>query len=591
MFGHKTLLIFQLIIFLGGVLQLICSGIFIGMKESEVPRKSAQSIRTKKLLSTIWNQKELRTFLYCRSFTRAGMILIIPISILALKKLYGVSDQIAMIFAFVQLAGGIMITYLNGIVSEETGPKPLIAIYVMLLFIISLLWIFAPLTFHWGFCFIVFFVGGICLCGLDSCLNHYYLSLIPRKDSVGISLWYTVIGGAVAGITGIFLGGGLLKLLSIFVGHSEVFRYYYFVMFLLMIPILYIVLRLKTISDWRLSDVLKLSFAPREMHTIYAMHHIQKYSTFKGELANVHKLEKTGSDLSQDKLIYYLESPKYIVRIHALRALHGINLKKDTIKAVFKELIYGEYTTAYCAAALLSEARIKSAKPYLQKYLTSRNPHLAAVSMLGLVRLQAEEHYPQIIEIFQCAREPKTLILGAIALGEMNNIGTMQILLKKLSEVVNRFQKIIVEIKKKKKADYHEYGAKMFVKTDSIANEIICSIAQTAGVGDQFYKFLRIYDTNHHTGILSLIDMLKTKCPSCTNPDHQNPQKVLHDHINGKIKMSAVLDFIRDCMRDAKDNQVKSMLSDFLEQTSYKKVNKKLVYCIFLILFCKKVKQ
>ena len=212
--GHKTLLIFQLIIFLGGTTELICSFVFIGMKESKVPSNSASSIVTKKLLSFIWVNKEYRRFLYCRSFARAGMILIIPISILALKKLYGVSDQIALTFAFVQLGGGIITTYLNGIISEETGPKPLIIIYLLFLFIISLLWIFAPNAFHWSFCLIIFFIGGVCLCGLDSCLNHYYLTLIPRKDSVGISLWYTVISGAVAGVAGLIFGGGLIKLFS-----------------------------------------------------------------------------------------------------------------------------------------------------------------------------------------------------------------------------------------------------------------------------------------------------------------------------------------------------------------------------------------
>ena len=164
--GHKTLLVFQLIIFLGGIIELACSYVFIGVRETKVPSKSAQSIITKKLLSFIWKNKEYRRFLYCRSFARAGMILIIPISILALKKLYGVSDQIALTFAFVQLTGGIITTYLNGIVSEETGPKPLIIIYTLLLFLISLLWIFAPSTFHWSFCLIIFFLGVCVYVGL-----------------------------------------------------------------------------------------------------------------------------------------------------------------------------------------------------------------------------------------------------------------------------------------------------------------------------------------------------------------------------------------------------------------------------------------
>ena len=237
-------------------------------------------------------------------------------------------------------------------------------------------------------------------------------------------------------------------------------------------------------------------------------------------------------------------------------------------------------------AALLSEGRIKRAIPHLQKYLSSKNHHLVAVSMLGLVRLEAKEHYPQIIKIFKAAREPKILILGAIALGEMNNIETMRILLKKLTDIVNYFQKIIVEIKKKGKSDYHDYGSNLFVKIDSILNEIICSIAQTAGVGDQFYKFLRIYETSHQKGILSLIEMLKVTCPAATNHNLCNPQQVLHDYTKGKIKKSLVFKFLRNSTKDSKDNPTVAILSDFLEKASCKTINNKLIYCIFLILFC-----
>ena len=587
--GHKTLFVFQLIISLGGIIILGCSFIFIGMKETKVPCESARSIVTKKLLSTIWLNKEYRRFLYCRSLSRAGMILIIPISILALKKIYGVSDQIALTFAFVQLAGGIITTYINGIVSEETGPKPLIIIYTLLLFVISLLWIFAPLKFHWNFCLIIFFTGGVCLCGLDSCLNHYYLTLIPRKHSVGISLWYTVISGAVAGVAGLLLGGGLIKLLSVLVPHLEVFRYYYGIMFLLTIPILYISFKLKAISDWTFKDVLKLSVTPSEMHTIYAMHRLQKYSTLREELKHVHTLETMDPSLSQDKIIYYLQSPRFSVKIRALRALYGAHLKQATVEAVFNELKYGEYTTAYFAVVLLADNHKKEAIPFLIKYLNSKDLLLVSTCMQGLVKLHDTKSYPKIIKIFRNAKMPQILIHGATALSNMGDVSLLKDLLDKFVDIITNLNSAISKIEGKKPVTHRESASTMYIRRTSVNNEIICSTANLAGIGDEFYKFLRIYDHNHQNGILALAEMLTTVNP-CT--DLENPLKILLDYNNGSIKVGKVLEFLRASAKyTKKNNPIISPISAFLEQVSPKIVTNKLIYCFFLVLFRKGAKS
>ena len=95
------------------------------------------------------------------------------------------------------------------------------------LFIICILWLYAPDTFLWGYCTVIFLIGGSCFFGLDSSLKHYYITLIPKKDIVGVSLWFTTIKGAVAGTIGVVLGGGLIKFYSILAINSHIFKYYY----------------------------------------------------------------------------------------------------------------------------------------------------------------------------------------------------------------------------------------------------------------------------------------------------------------------------------------------------------------------------
>jgi len=583
---HKTLIIFQLIILLGGVIKLACSCLFIGLNETDVPQKSAKSINTKKLLSTIWKEKDYRNFLFCRSLSRASLILIVPISILALKKLYGVSDQTALIFAFVQLAGGIVITYLNGVISEETGPKPLLIIYVMLLFIISLLWIFAPHQFNWGFCFIIFFIGGVCLCGLDSCLNYYYLTIIPRVNSVGISLWYTVISGGVAGIAGLFLGGGLIKLISMLFLPENIFRYYYGFMLLLIIPVFYIVYRLKSVSSWRLRDVLKLSIDPHEIHTLYVMHRLRKYSSADDELNSVNKLDSMNSDLSQDRLIYYLGSPKYKVRIRALRAMYGANLKQNSIKAILNELQFGEYTTGYLAAYILSDKKVKESIPLLRNYLSSKDHHLAASSMLGLVKLEDKESYPKIIQIYKESVVPMKLIYGTNAITAMKDINLLKVIIEKYEEVTIRTNKAIGRYNKEcaNCTEHKVFARTMFKKRDAVTSEIISSVADIAGIGNAFYEFLRIYANHHETGILNLIESIVETNP---NTKLESPHKILHKYINGESKKTELIEYLKISAKSMGQNPTALILTDFLNKDTLMSLNSKLFYCLFMILFTK----
>ncbi len=578
---HKALIIFQAVILLGGLIKLACSCLFIGLSETEVPRNSARSIITKKLFATIWKEKDYRIFLFCRSFSRAGLILIVPISILALKQLYGVSDQIALVFAFVQMGGGIVITYLNGIISEETGPKPLLLIYVAMLFIISILWIFAPNYFSWWYSFIIFFSGGLCLCGLDSCLNYYYLTIIPRENSVGISLWYTVISGAVAGVAGLFLGGGLIKLISIYAAHNNVFRFYYAIMILLMIPVLVIVYKLKSGSSWRLRDVLRLSIDPHEMHTMYIMHSLKKYASADDELKGVLKLESTDSDIAQDKLIYYLDSPRYKVRLHALRALYNLKLKQETLDAVLKELQIGEYATAYLAAMILTEQKDKRIIPLMRKYLHSKDHHLAGSCMQGLVKLQDTESYPAILKKYKESNNPAILIKGAYALSLIKDPKTLPILLYKYIDLNIKTYNAVSRFKGNAN-EHREYAQKMYRRRDAVTDEIIITAADICNVGDIFYEFIRMHKNHRITGVQTISEKIIEEHNIEGMP---SPRKIFHDFGLGKLKKHELLQFLIESEIPDKNTEISSGIFEFLKNINHNELNNKLLYCIHIILF------
>ena len=561
---YSPLFIFQIVIIFGGIIFIFCSRVSIGMKETQTPSRSAQTIKTKSLLATIWNNPEYRNFLILKSTARAGMIIIIPISIIALKNLYGVNDQTALVFACIQLIGGVFINYINGIISGITGPKPLIIIYILGMFTICALWVLAPNIFIWEYFLFIFILGGICLFGLDSTLNYYYLTIIPKEDSVGISLWYTTIGGAVAGISGLLFGGGLIQFLTVTVIHTEIFKYYYATMFILMIPVLYFAFKLKTDTGWSVKDVFSLLLTPSEMRTARKLQHLYKYSSAEQELDNVLKLHGMSSNLSEKSLIYYLNSPMYFVRLSALRAINNLTIGEEAKKAVYKELQHGNNSTAYLAAIIFARNPYPKAIPLLRKYLTSTDYHLVGNSMIALASMKDKDSYKQIISIYSNSIHPRIIINGTMALSMIDDINLLKCLLQKLPCFLNDPEK--------------KY----------ISDEIVWTIARLFKAQTTYYKSLRIFQDDFDSGMLNIMELIdKNKTSNIT----ECPEEILELCFNSHLgcKRFLLRNFLTKSLKQYSDNKEYKMLSDFIQHIDPKMVYKEYNLLIFIILFCKKI--
>ena len=506
----------------------------------------------------ILKNKKYRIFLVTRSLALAGIIIIIPISILAIKNMYGVSNITALMFTLVQLFGGIVMTYVSSILSDITGPKPLIKIYIILLFVISLMWIFAPATFIWWYCGIIFLMCGACFRGLGASLLHYFLMIIPREDNVGFTLCFTTIGGLVAGFCGIVLAGGLIRLFVICgFDASHIYRSYYIIMVILLIPVFYITCKLSTISDWKVNKVLGLIFAPKDVHTLFMLNRIQKYSTLKSEFQSLIKLEEISSDLSEDTLLYYLESPKFFVRIEALRGLRKIHFSETAKQTIMKELMNGEHTTSYLAAIIMAERNNQEAIPLLRKYLGSEDLYLKGTSMIGLAMLKDRESYKKIEQIFKSSPNPKVLINGAIALSKMDDIKMVGVLLEKTLKSV-----------------CHE---------KLIRDEIIYCAAELTGYGDDFYKILRIYEKNRKNGLLSVIDLMSAQ--KTEDRELQAPDIVLTSHFNNEIDNKQLVEYLQSYSKHIENTSTISTILQFLTKTDPLEICNASFYYMFIVFF------
>ena len=557
---YDSIVSFQLILIFGAVCGFLCSYIISGITETSLPSKSAEKVLISHTIKRILRDKRYRIFLIARSLSLASIIIIIPISILAIKNMYGVSNITALIFTLVQLSGGIIMTYLSSILSDITGPKPLIKIYIILLFVISLMWIFAPANFLWWYCGIIFIICGACFRGLSASLLHYFLMIIPKRDNVGFTLCFTAIGGLVAGFCGIFLSGGLIRILVVSgVDAYYLYRLYYILMAVLLIPVFYLVCKLSTISDWEVNKVLGLMFAPRDVHTLFILNRIQKYSTPKTELQSLIKLEEISSDLSEDSLLYYLESPKFFVRIEALRGLRKIHFSKTAEKAIMKELMNGEHSTSYLAAIIMAERNNQNAIPLLRKYLDSKDLYLKGTSMIGLAMMKDAESYKKIEQIFKNSINPKVMINGAIALSKMDDTKMVGVLLNKTLKTV--------------------------CPEKLIRDEIIYCAAELTGYGDEFYKILRIYEKNRKNGLLATLDLISEQ--KAKEMNKQSPKMILTSHFNNEIDNRQLVEYLQSYSLHTKNTPAIITILDYLANANPIEICNASFYYMFLVFFYK----
>lgn len=414
--------------------------------------------------------------------TSAALTLTAPITMLALKRGYGISDMDALVFSLIQFAAAIVISYVMGMLSEETGPKPLLMLFYSLLFVLCLLWIFAPAEFSWAYVVWPFIIVGGASMGIGVAMTQYFLVTIPDKERVAASLSIYVISGVVTGLVGIFVGGSILKYLdTLHLVPLDTFKIYFLVVLIILVIGLVPVYILDRYTSWELKAVLGLAFAPRDLITLFNLYSFDKLATPEEEMNSIDKLKETRSGLSEKALISSLDSPKFALRGRALMALGEIEMSPKAREIVMEELEDGEHTTANIAAQIAGNHMMTEAIPLLRKHLAStQDYYLKSKAMVALAQLKDTESYKKIEDIFINSENPRLIIHGAAALAEIGDDKAFEYLLEKTTT-----------------PDLPEKPL----------YEILCSIGELNDCGDDIYKFLKLYRKNQHQALLMLYEM------------------------------------------------------------------------------------
>lgn len=545
----NSLSTYQLIIFAGAISGFISTFFLISVDETESPRISA-SKPIKEVIKAAWKTQRSRKLIIANCWCQSALMLVLPASMLALKEGYNLPDYTGLIFTLIQLTGALFLSFFSGAISEESGPRPLVILYYCLSIVISLLWIFSPVEYSMIYTAVIFLVCGAFSFGTYVSLLHYFLAAVNDKERVGTSLFIALVSGAAAGVTGSFLGGGILKYLhTCNLSPLEMYKLYYICVAVFLLCGLFFVCRLEKLEDWAVTKVLGLFFAPRDLQALFFVSRNDEMTTPEEEYDNIEKLEGIGSGLSEKKLLSYLDSPKLVLRIKALQALRQIPFSRKAGSALIYELEHGEFATAHIAAQIVGEREIFEAIPQLRKGLDSKDSYFASRCMISLVQLKQKDSYEKIKSIFKASDNQRMIVHGAAALSEIGDIESLELLLSK--SVLNGVD-------------------------DRARQEIIYNIAEFAELGDAFYKFLKVYRSNKAEAahfIISFIEGLH--------------DKKLNEAFKGKFSSGSfpkneIVQALKDNL-SSPENEVTKVISNFINKTKAEDLYPELLYCLITI--------
>ena len=221
--------------------------------ETSSIRRSAQSPLLPQLRAAFYDPT-LRRQIYAGFMVNLGIIMMAPIAILTMKRGYGVSDTQAILFSVIQFAASIAATQISGKVTEKIGPRK-VAIYAYsLIFPVCLFFLAAPGTIRsvwmWGLFILPFALIGSMVVSAQNAMVHYFLMAVPKERQVASSMFISVVTGAAAGVTGMVVASGILKIAERLFGNGlALYRAYFVGAGVLFLAGLILVVRLVPVID------------------------------------------------------------------------------------------------------------------------------------------------------------------------------------------------------------------------------------------------------------------------------------------------------------------------------------------------------
>lgn len=197
------------VIVVGAALGCTASRFLARIDETTAPRDSARRPIREELRQVAGN-RALRRQLLSGFAVNVSIIMLVPVSMMAMKKGFKIGDGEAMYFALCQFAASAAMSFLTGQISARIGPRKLLLVAYVAMLLIGGIWQVVPGDYSGLAMAPVFLFAGAAAVAMNNSNVHYFLQTIPESLRVTASMFGSVFTGVGAGLTGTLLAKLLL---------------------------------------------------------------------------------------------------------------------------------------------------------------------------------------------------------------------------------------------------------------------------------------------------------------------------------------------------------------------------------------------
>ena len=153
------------------------------------------------------------------------------ISMLTVKRGYGISDGKALIFVLIQYAASSLMSPVFSKLAAKIGPRRTVMVSFMHSAAIITLWCAAPSQSSMIYPMMIFFIAGSGMIAAWNSVGPYFLLAVPEAKRTSTSVCISIFDGALAGLCSMCITPQLLRLGAYLADGApgvERYRIYYF---------------------------------------------------------------------------------------------------------------------------------------------------------------------------------------------------------------------------------------------------------------------------------------------------------------------------------------------------------------------------
>ncbi len=198
------------VIICGSMVGITSSKFFRQIDESRGIRDSARRpLRGE--IGHAWRNSHFRSLQFAMIGISSSVIMMGPMSLLALKRGCGVSDTGTLMYSLLLFSASMIMSWFAGRLIQHYGVRKIMIFCHAIRLLIPWFWIFMPEPFSPWLAAIPFILsGGSCVSG--NAASQYFLRALPVRSQVSGAIISAVIGEALAGFVGMLCASGLMKL-------------------------------------------------------------------------------------------------------------------------------------------------------------------------------------------------------------------------------------------------------------------------------------------------------------------------------------------------------------------------------------------